>query len=643
MFFLRKSNQNCIIVSFLLFFVSQNVISQNMSRDEFLNDSLQNELYIGKADTALMRSLLSAIRRNRRSLNDYYKPVLAKYIKQSGEMEYVFGEMKALDVLGLQERYDENYEKSIKYHNLSLQLALQLQDSSQLCYNYNNLGQAYRKQDLNELAIKYFYKALKIYEKQNKLRQASYTHNTLGATYFSQEDFEKSIYHLNMSLKIAEHNDDKRTMSYNYGSLGEIMLKKNKPDEALGFFQKALKIKHELNYEKGMAVTYHLMGQAWFIKENFKVSKEWFQKAIEIHKRYKTQRYLAHCFAYLGKIELALNNLKNASAYLLLAEENANKVHSIENLILIGDARQELYQKQNKWKLAMSTLSATNTLRDSIKSARYQKEVQTLEIGYQTQQKEQQIEILSAENEIKNQRLRLGIAIIIILILGLAFAYFVIVTRKRNAKLQQEKLQQQLLKSQMNPHFIFNALGSIQNYMYRNDSKSAARYMGNFASLARSILNNSSSDSVTLEEEIDTLRNYLELEQMRVNASFSYQINYNQELETEFVRIPPMLLQPFVENAIKHGIKDIEKDGVIKLSFKEENDMIFAEVQDNGIGISSSTKHNGHVSMATSIFKQRIGILKSSFSHLPDPEISDMSSVGKRGTLVKVFLPILNE
>ncbi|WP_066630384.1 tetratricopeptide repeat-containing sensor histidine kinase [Labilibacter marinus] len=635
----------CLLLLILLIHPSQMVVGQTISRDVFLNDSISQQIKLAKSDTTMMYGLLKSIRRHRRSLKKYYKPLLVIYVGLSKDVGYRYGEMKSLDILGLQERYDENYDKSISLHNESLQIALQLKDSSQLCYNYNNLGQAYRKQDLNELAIKYFYLALEMYEHKGMTRQASYTHNTLGATYFAQDEYDKSAYHLNVSLNLAIDNKDKRTMSYNYGSLGEIMLKQNKGDEALAYFKKALKIKEELNYDKGMAVTYHLMGEAWFMKKNYPVSILWFQKAIKIHEKYNTQRYLSHCYAFLGKISLAKNELNNSTKYLDKADQCAENVHSIENLILIGDAKVELLGKQNRWEKAMQIMANTNSLRDSIRMARYQKEIQTLEIGYQTEQKEQQIEILSAENQIKNQRLRLGIAIIVILVLGLAFAYSVIVSRKRTTKLKEEKLQQQLLKSQMNPHFIFNALASIQNYMYRNDPKKAARFMGNFASLARSILNNSSADYISLEEEINTLQNYLELEQMRGNGSFSYSLNYDDDLETEFIQIPPMLLQPFIENAIKHGVKDMDSGGLIELNILDKEDLLYVEVEDNGVGIKSSEnrKNNGHVSMATSIFKQRISILKSNYPNLPEPEMIDLSNEGGRGTLVKVYLPILNE
>jgi len=606
-----------------------------------INDTICQQLKLVD-DTSSMRQLFSKIRRCRRKLNHHYKPLLQEYITLSEKLNYQYGQMKAYDYMGLQERYDENYEKAIGYHKQSLAIAMQLKDSAQMCYNYNNLGQAYRKQDLNILALPYFHKALHIQEKVGLDKSASYTHNSIGATYLVQNELEKALYHLDQSTKIARSNQDKRTLAFNYGLIGEILLLQNQADSALAYFNDALVIKKELNYTKGLAVTYHLLGQAWFVKGDDTKALEHFNLAIPIHQKYNNQRYLSLCYAYIAKIKLKLNQTDSTAFYLKKAHRLASKVHSIENLLLIGRTYTELYQTEENWQQAMLSIASTNALQDSLNNAKYHKQMQTLEIDYQTKKKVQQIEILSAENKIKNQRLRLGVAIIIILILGLVFTYYILQTRKKSAKLKEEKLRQQLLKSQMNPHFIFNALGSIQNYMYKNDPKKAARYMGNFAALTRSILNNSSSDQVPLDEEIDTLKNYLELEQLRANSSFTYEIEGDDDLDTEFIQVPPMLLQPFIENSIKHGLRHLDEGGLITLRFIEKDNFICAEIEDNGIGITASGKEDGHKSMATQIFKQRISLLKNSYPTMPDPLIQDLTTTNKKGTLVRIFLPILN-
>lgn len=643
--------KNTLFFSIMLLLFSSVLASINAQENvqknvaSLINDTISMQIQEVSNDTLAMRNILSKIRRNRRKLDDYYMLLLEQYALQCSNMNYNYGLMKVYDYIGLQQRYNENYEVAADYHQKSMDIAILLNDSSQLCYNYNNLGQVYRKQDLNSIAIPYFHKALEMQEKLEQEKSSSFTHNTLGATYLAQNEFEKALYHLDQSIKIAEKRDDKRTIAFNYGLIGEIHLLKNQPDSALSNFSKAILLKDELNFTKGKAVTYHLMAEAWYQKNNYKKAFEFFNLAIPIHEKYNSKRYLSLCYAYIGKMHLNLNQLQLAKTNLDKALEMAEQVHSLEQLITINEAYTQLYKKEENWKQTYLSSTRTNALRDSLNAAKYQKQMQTLAIGYQTQKKEQKIEMLSAENEIKNQRLRLGIAIIVILLLVLAFAYYIIRMRKKAAHLKEEKLRQQLLKSQMNPHFIFNALGSIQNFMYKNDAKNAARYMGNFAALTRSILNNSSSDQVPLDEEIETLQNYLELEQMRVSNAFSYRINYADDLDVEFIQIPPMLLQPFIENSIKHGIKNMENNAEISVSFSEKDDFICAIITDNGIGIntpSAASDGKEHKSMATSIFKQRMSLLKSNYPNLPEPIIKDLKEDNKQGTMVQVYLPIIN-
>ncbi len=266
-----------------------------------------------------------------------------------------------------------------------------------------------------------------------------------------------------------------------------------------------------------------------------------------------------------------------------------------------------------------------------------------IETQYETEKKEQQIELLSAENKIKNQRIRLGIAVILVLLLMITAISFMMIIRRRNAQMAQDDLKQKLFRSQMNPHFIFNALGSIQNYMYKNDTKKAAQFLGNFASLSRSILKYSSEESISLEKEIETLTNYLELEKMRMKNAFAYEFIVNQDLETEFINIPPMMIQPFIENAIKHGLKDADKDGKISIEIRDKADILEVIILDNGVGFENSqqNKDENHESMATKIFQERMKHLKKKNKHIPDILIEDISKDEKSGTKVHLFLPII--
>lgn len=197
--------------------------------------------------------------------------------------------------------------------------------------------------------------------------------------------------------------------------------------------------------------------------------------------------------------------------------------------------------------------------------------------------------------------------------------------REMQRQLQLEKevieLEQKALRLQMNPHFIFNALNSIQAQIGSGNDKEARYYLAKFSRLMRQILDYSRRSSILLQEETAMLENYLLVEQFCNGNNFDYSIETDEDLELDFVQIPPMLLQPFVENAIKHGFRQLEtkgRRGHLSINFREENNMLVCEITDNGIGREAATsiqeKSNSpkHESMALKITRERLDLLQES-------------------------------
>ncbi|MDA3890678.1 MAG: histidine kinase [Salinivirgaceae bacterium] len=621
-------------------------IAQNT--DDKASDILADSIYAmlnSKADSALLEKSFAIIKKQRRELKGHYVNLLFKYENICRNNNYPKGSMEALDRIGLQYRYNGVYDSAEIYHKKSLEMALKLKDSTQLYYNYNNLGQVFRMQDFSVQAIYYFHKALKISEKLGNLKSASYTMNSLGAAYVVQKNYNLAMLYFKKSAKIADLRGDKRTVAYNYGSMGEVFMYEHALDSAMHYFVESKKIIIELDSKKGRAVAEHLIGQAHFAMGNYKEAEHFIKKAIPMHIKDNNTRYLSLCYAYLGKIKTKQHINDSAEYYLIKAQLLAELVHSYENIILTNNAMFELFKETKQFEKAIEAMQKSKAFEDSIISIANAKELQSLEIAYETDKKEQQIKLLSAENEIKSQRFKISLILILVLLIGIIMGIYVQEMRKRQAELTQNKLRQQLLISQMNPHFIFNALASIQSYMYKNEAKKAAVFLGNFSSLTRSILNNSSQDSIPLNEEIDTLRNYLELETLRMNGAFDYQINFSKEMDTEMIFIPPMMLQPFIENSVKHGLRTIGTGGLITLNFTEKVDQVEIEIIDNGIGVNAGLANPDKVyeSKATEIFKQRLKVLQKKYRNITEPIIIDRSVENKSGTKVLVCLPIIME
>lgn len=207
-------------------------------------------------------------------------------------------------------------------------------------------------------------------------------------------------------------------------------------------------------------------------------------------------------------------------------------------------------------------------------------------------------------------------------------------------------MERKALRLQMNPHFIFNALDSISSFIFVKDAKQAVRYLNNFAKLMRLTLESSMEHVHPVETELSILKNYLELEKLRFSDKFEYELELDEEIDYD-VGLPPMLIQPHVENAILHGLKPLDRLGLLKISFKVDGDNLCCTIDDNGVGRSakkSELSTKGHRSMATQINKDRIALLQRSIKGEVALNIIDkMDENGKAcGTTVIIKLPIQN-
>ncbi len=256
-----------------------------------------------------------------------------------------------------------------------------------------------------------------------------------------------------------------------------------------------------------------------------------------------------------------------------------------------------------------------------------------------------------------------GWFIILEVILAILFIWFIIRVqtsriRKKANQAQKEaefarnllELEQKALRLQMNPHFIFNALNSIQGLIGTEHETKARYYLAKFSRLMRQILDNSRNTTISLEEEISTLENYLLIEQFCNGNRFEYEIIVDLETELNFIQIPPMLIQPFIENAIKHGFKYDAKDsrtGKITCLFREENDGITCVIRDNGIGREAAGKNQQashepqHVSRGFDVTKERLDLLSTN-SNGHEVKIVDLQDDNGTviGTEVQLFIPL---
>jgi LytS/YehU family sensor histidine kinase len=205
--------------------------------------------------------------------------------------------------------------------------------------------------------------------------------------------------------------------------------------------------------------------------------------------------------------------------------------------------------------------------------------------------------------------------ILSILSIGYAFYRWRIRTLENKYKIEREitHLKRSALQAQMNPHFIFNCLNSIQSFIMHNEKTEAMDYLSKFALLIRQNLKASIEDVLTLEDEVSMLDNYLALEQVRFDHAFHYEIKVPIEIDTSTIQLPPLLIQPYVENAVIHGVSKKSSGGKITVSFTKKENELLVKISDNGLGISGKEISQTHKSYGTSITQKRLEFINKNY------------------------------
>ncbi|MDR6735362.1 sensor histidine kinase [Sphingobacterium sp. 2149] len=298
-----------------------------------------------------------------------------------------------------------------------------------------------------------------------------------------------------------------------------------------------------------------------------------------------------------------------------------------------------LYSLQGKNKASIDVLNHLVQLQRSIYQSENTQAIAEMNALYQLQAKDQSIRMLNENieiNKLQLQQNRLWLMTtslaVILLIIILFFLYYIF--RQRRSRQEKEKvlLQQQLLRTQMEPHFIFNTLSAVQSFMRLDKKEDAIKYLTLFSRLLRSNLELSRENVVPLSEELETLGNYLILQQMRFDDTFHYHITPPQDQDLSAVMLPPMLIQPYVENAILHGIDLHTGNGSIDIQFAVSGDILRVKIQDSG-KINSDIPELSHRSLSGAICRERMQLLgkKASIQIYKSPNA---------GTTVILHIPV---
>lgn len=359
-------------------------------------------------------------------------------------------------------------------------------------------------------------------------------------------------------------------------------------------------------------------------------------------------RILAESYDRLGKKEKALE---------LYIESNKTWSHNIKENKTRIEHICAIFEAQGKHEMAIKMYASFLKNIDENQFIRNSKIIENLTEANLREEQEEKIEQQRVDIEketLEKNRIayeserKIIIVIVSLLIMSLGVGILLLRIRaiKSKKKQKEAELSQALLRSQMNPHFVFNAMSVIQSYIYENDVEKSSTFLVNFSRLMRLILENSPKELIPLELEREILEKYIIAQKMRFQDRFDYELKFDSELIENRAMIPPLITQPFIENAIEHGQLHAVQGGKIVVMVNVFENQLLLEVEDNGVGrkASNSTKKiKEHKSMAINITKGRIEILNQKYKSKSSIEIVDINDKNNTGTKVIIKLPMVFE
>jgi tetratricopeptide (TPR) repeat protein len=556
-----------------------------------------------------------------------------------------------------------DYEPAIKYANDALLLAQKINDKKQQGVSIEIIALVFKQKGDFPEALKRFFIVLKLSEKIGDTEGAAEQYYQIANIYFELGNFSEALkYHL-ISLKMKEKIGWESNLQLSYNCTGNTYYKGGNLDEAIKYFLLAIKTANERDDKGQIAVGYKGLGNVYMDKLNYPEALKHFFAAIKIME-HGGENYLPDCYFGIGNVYLkkatSVSILKTKESYLealhyfkkglLVAERAANKKSVIAGYSGLAQA----YQGINDFKNALHYTLLYSQLKDSLFNNLSYSKAAELKMQYENEKatalEKVNQEKINADKRQKNSLLMLGGGAFTIV-----FIFFGLLFRQRNLKRravekaetthQLAEFEMQSLRSQLNPHFMFNSLNSIQTLILKEDTDRSQSYLSRFARLLRMLLENADAPFIPLRKEIDFLQLYLSLESLRV-PDLQYSISTDPALNTEQTLIPNMFLQPYVENAIWHGLSHKETDKKLQIRISWENGIVNYEIEDNGVGRKKSEElkslfRKQHQSKGMELLNKRINLLNTEYGSTIQTEISDVIRNNEvAGTLVTIKIPV---
>lgn len=545
-----------------------------------------------------------------------------------------------------------NYVESNAYYIKAKELKRTLKDELGVAICLQNIGTNYSEQGNYPKALECFKRVQYHYEKSGNSTYQTICLLEIGSIYEHQEKYDKALDIYRQVVDMNKGQDNKVVEGRVYDQMGSAFLKKKEYDMALNYISKALSINRSINDQKGISANLNNIGYIYFNKKNITEALQHFEEAKKINEVNNLSWGLCQSYLGIAKAYLEQGNYSKAVKAAISAQSLANESNMLSEQRDASEILSKIYAKMGRFEKAHTYHQLFKQYSDSLFNKEKLEQIAQIEYEYKFQKEKdifnakekklnKKVESTSKDLERTQNRLLWGLVSFLVLLFLATLVIFQLRIRNVKTKSENSLLEQKLLRSQMTPHFIFNSLSVLQGMILSKEEAKANNYFSKFSRLLRITLEISREKMTSLTQELLALEYYVALQNMESERPFEYHVDIAENINTDEVMIPPMLIQPFIENAIEHAFTSLTEDKKIELVMYVKENKLHCIIKDNGLGIEATKNDssNRKKSVATSITKERIQLLSKEMKSAGSIDITDRKLYQERGTIVTLVIP----
>lgn len=497
-------------------------------------------------------------------------------------------------------------------------------------------------------------------EKKNRVKDMIEANNRISRIQFNNQNYEQALEGFHKTLALQESSQDSSGIIQSFLHLGRVNQQIGNSEKAIEYFENASSVATNLGDSLTASNSLEYLSELYRNEQDLDNELQVQQRALTSNRSFGYSSREGKVSKRIGDIYVEQNQISEAIPYFKNSINLAAELGELRSQQEAYEALAGAYEKAGNIDEAILNYRGAMELTDKIQAKELEAIADSFSLEKQLAQKDLKIAMLRKDQELNEekflamqelQNLRITrqntimYALIAGLIVVLISGLFILRSYRARRKANQ-LLMLKSLRSQMNPHFIFNSLNSINSFIAKQDERSANKYLSSFSRLMRTVLENSQQDFVPLSTEIEVLERYLSLEHFRFLDKFEYEFIVDESVNKDQIDIPPMLIQPYVENAVWHGLRYKEEKGFLKLKMSQLAGYLLIEIEDNGIGRERSqllkTKHQkAQKSTGLKNTEERLKIINELYKKEVKVSIEDLDSSAKDvGTRVEIQLPI---